>query len=94
MDKAETGEIVLKGINASPGICIGKAYLVDREGVDVIEKYHIPDKKIIHEIKRFKTAVKIAKDELRVIIEKSPEELKELLLQSKDNPDDCLMCGS
>ena len=24
----------------------------------------------------------------------SPEELKELLLQSKDNPDDCLMCGS
>jgi ribonucleoside-diphosphate reductase alpha chain len=24
----------------------------------------------------------------------SPEELKQLLLQSKDNPDDCLMCGS
>jgi ribonucleoside-diphosphate reductase alpha chain len=24
----------------------------------------------------------------------SPEELKELLLQSKENPDDCLMCGS
>jgi len=24
----------------------------------------------------------------------TPEELKELLLQSKDNPDDCLMCGS
>jgi len=24
----------------------------------------------------------------------SPEELKQMLLQSKDNPDDCLMCGS
>lgn len=76
MGKEETGEIVLNGINASPGICIGKAYFVDKEGVDVVENYHVPDKKIINEIKRFKTAVKIAKDELRVIIEKSPEELK------------------
>jgi ribonucleoside-diphosphate reductase alpha chain len=24
----------------------------------------------------------------------SPEELKQMLLQSKDNPDDCLTCGS
>jgi len=24
----------------------------------------------------------------------TPEELKQMLLQSKDNPDDCLMCGS
>jgi ribonucleoside-diphosphate reductase alpha chain len=24
----------------------------------------------------------------------SPEELKQMLLESKDNPDDCLMCGS
>lgn len=76
MGKEETGEIVLNGINASPGICIGKAYFVDKEGVDVVENYHVPDKKIINEIKRFKTAVKIAKDELRVIIENSPEELK------------------
>ncbi len=29
-------ELTLTGISASPGICIGKAYLVDREGVDVI----------------------------------------------------------
>jgi len=27
-----------EGIGASPGICIGKAYIVDQEGVDVIEK--------------------------------------------------------
>ena len=29
----EHKELVLKGISASPGICIGKAYLVGKEGV-------------------------------------------------------------
>ena len=42
MDTA-TEDIILKGINASPGVCIGKAYLVDREGVEVVEKYRIED---------------------------------------------------
>jgi hypothetical protein len=36
MKKTAKREIILKGINASAGICIGKAYLVDRSGVDVI----------------------------------------------------------
>jgi phosphotransferase system enzyme I (PtsI) len=31
-------EIRLHGINVSPGICIGKAYLVGKEGVDVVDK--------------------------------------------------------
>ncbi len=75
MDTA-TEEIIIKGINASPGICIGKAYLVDREGVEVVEKYRIEDKKRSNEIKRFKAAVKKARDELRKIVEKSPEELQ------------------
>jgi phosphotransferase system enzyme I (PtsI) len=70
-------EIILNGINASPGICIGKAYLVDREGVDVIRHYGIPNKKLPTEIKRFKSAVKKARDELRKIVENSPEELKQ-----------------
>ena len=75
MDTA-TEEIIIKGINASPGVCIGKAYLVDREGVEVVEKYQIEDKKRSNEIKRFKAAVKKARDELRKIVEKSPEELQ------------------
>ena len=37
MSPEQGGEIRLKGISASPGICIGKAYLVDREGVDVVK---------------------------------------------------------
>ena len=69
-------ETIIKGINASPGICIGKAYLVDREGVEVVEKYQIPKGDLSNEIKRFKAAVKKAKDELRKIVEKSPEELQ------------------
>ena len=75
MDTA-TEEIIIKGINASPGVCIGKAYLVDREGVEVVEKYQITGKKRSNEIKRFKAAVKKARDELRQIVEKSPEELQ------------------
>jgi phosphotransferase system enzyme I (PtsI) len=71
-----TEDIILKGINASPGVCIGKAYLVDREGVEVVEKYRIEDKKRSNEIKRFKAAVKRARDELRKIMEGSPEELQ------------------
>ena len=75
MDTA-TEDIILKGINASPGVCIGKAYLVDREGVEVVEKYRIEEKKRSNEIKRFKAAVKKARDELRKIVESSPEELQ------------------
>jgi len=70
------GEIKLKGINASPGICIGRAYLVDREGVDIVEKYYIEKKKLQKEIKRFKTAVKKAQDDIRLVIENSPKELQ------------------
>ena len=75
--KIDTQEIIIKGINASPGICIGKAYRVDREGVEVVEKYQIQAKDLPNEIKRFKTAVKKARDELRKIVEKSPEELQQ-----------------
>lgn len=75
MADKDTSEIVLNGIGASQGICIGKAYLVDKEGVDVVEKYFIDKKKLKKEIKRFKSAVKSAKDEIQAIIEDTDEEL-------------------
>lgn len=75
MVESEAGEIRLAGINASPGICIGKAYLVDQEGVEVVEKYPIEKKEAKKEIDRFKSAVKLAKDELRAIIKNAPDEL-------------------
>ena len=74
---ADEKEIKLHGIAASPGICIGKAYLVGREGVDVVEKYDISKKRLKDEVKRFKTAVKKAKDELSSILEQTPEGLRQ-----------------
>jgi len=76
MKQSSSTEIVLKGIGASPGICIGKAYLVDREGVDVVDRYAISEKGVKNEVKRFKSAVQNAKQDLRAIIENSPAELQ------------------
>jgi phosphoenolpyruvate-protein phosphotransferase (PTS system enzyme I) len=75
MSYRNTGEIRLHGISASPGISIGKAYLVDKEGVDVVEKYLIREKQLKNEINRFKAAVKKSKDELNAIIDETPGEL-------------------
>ena len=91
-DNKENREIVLTGISASPGICIGKAYLVDREGVDVIKRYQILKSGLQNEKNRFKKAVKQAKSELNDIIANTPEGLRQhsdilkshmLLLQDK-----------
>jgi len=73
----EAREIILEGIGGSPGICIGKAYLVDKEGVDIVERYYLSKKELTNEKKRFKTAVKKAKDELRAIIENMPEDFRD-----------------
>ncbi|MCK4618537.1 MAG: phosphoenolpyruvate--protein phosphotransferase, partial [Desulfobacterales bacterium] len=70
-------EIILTGIDASPGICIGKAYLVDIEGVDVVKKYFISEDDVQDEIKRFKSAVNKAKQQLLTIITNAPEELRD-----------------
>jgi len=77
MPDNENNEIVLRGIGGSPGICIGKAYLVDKQGVDVVPKYTISNGNLAPEKKRFKVAVKKALDELHQIIVDTPEELRE-----------------
>ena len=76
-DHQEPNEIIIKGICTSPGICIGKAYLVDREGVDVIKRYHIQKSSLQNETNRFKAAVKHAKDELHQIIAETSEGLRQ-----------------
>ena len=75
MKKSSKAEIVLKGLGAAPGICIGKAYVVDRNGVEIISRYAIPEKALKTEVKRFKTAVQHAKTALRSVIDNSPPEL-------------------
>jgi len=75
-DNETNDEIKLSGIGASPGICIGKAYLVDKKGVEMVEKYFINRKNLDGEIKRFKAAVKNAVNELRSIIDNVPDEVR------------------
>ncbi|MFP4256802.1 MAG: phosphoenolpyruvate--protein phosphotransferase [Desulfobacterales bacterium] len=77
MSNDQTEEIVLRGISGSQGICIGKAYLVDREGVDVVERYYLDENNIKKEINRFKQAVNHARKELSGIIEDIPEDLRQ-----------------
>ena len=69
--------LLLRGIGASPGIAIGRAYLLEREDLDVIEKRFIQPAEIGAEINRFKQAVKKAQEDLRQIIEDVPEEYRD-----------------
>ncbi|OGR27677.1 MAG: phosphoenolpyruvate--protein phosphotransferase [Desulfobacterales bacterium RIFOXYA12_FULL_46_15] len=69
MNTSTSGQIIVKGISGSPGICIGKAYLVDKEGVNLIKRYPINDAQISNEIDRFKQAVSKAKNDYARIIE-------------------------
>jgi phosphotransferase system enzyme I (PtsI) len=69
----KSNEIILTGLKVSPGICIGKAYIVDHEGVDVVEKYLITSQDLQHEIQRFKNAVKKTGDDLQLLIKDSSE---------------------
>jgi phosphotransferase system enzyme I (PtsI) len=66
----------MNGIGASPGICIGKAYLVEREGVRVIPQYEINGRDLAAETTRFKAAVKKASDEIAAVIAETPDELR------------------
>ncbi len=79
MDDSESNQRVILGISGSPGICIGKAYVVEREGVDIIKRYFIPEDRIQPEINRFKAAVKKAKDEHAAIIESLNDDLSSQL---------------
>lgn len=68
MNRTVTDQIILRGISGSPGICIGKAYLVDREGVNLIKRYPLSPDMVPNEINRFKNAVdKAKKDHARAI---------------------------
>jgi len=50
--------IIMKGVPASPGIAIGKAYVFEDNDL-VIEKHSILPDNVKNEVKRFKDAVRI-----------------------------------
>ncbi|EMS79327.1 MULTISPECIES: phosphoenolpyruvate--protein phosphotransferase [Desulfotignum] len=79
MTQKKPRELVLKGISGSPGICIGKAYVVDQEGVNIIERYPIAKTMLPREIDRFKHAVGKAKEEHARIIKSLDKDVSETL---------------
>ncbi|WP_022668770.1 phosphoenolpyruvate--protein phosphotransferase [Desulfospira joergensenii] len=79
MSNTTPGQTILKGISGSPGICIGKAYLVEKEGVNIIERYPVSDAMVQGEIDRFKNAVSKAKKDHAKIIEALDDDLSENL---------------
>lgn len=79
MNKTPTGQMIIRGISGSPGICIGKAYIVDREGVNLIKRYPVSEAMVPFEIDRFKNAVTKAKDDHAKVIESLDQDLGENL---------------
>jgi phosphotransferase system enzyme I (PtsI) len=77
MTQRESTTRFLKGIGASAGVAIGRAYLVDRSRVKVIYQYLLDDNKVEEEIERFRQAVDRAEEQLRQIQEEIPEEIKD-----------------
>lgn len=75
MSNTKSKEVILKGISASPGICIGKAYLVGKEGVNVVKKYFVSKELVHDEMKRFEVAIKKSKSELNAIIKNTQDDL-------------------
>ncbi len=69
--------LALQGIAGSPGIAIGKAYRVEHEGVDVVEKRFVDSKDVPAEVKRFKEAVKKAQEKLKQVIDDVPKEFRD-----------------
>ncbi len=69
--------MTLQGIAGSPGIAIGKAYLVVQEDVDVVEKRFVESENILAEVSRFREAVKKAQKQLQDVIEEVPVEFRD-----------------
>lgn len=67
MQEAQSEELVFHGVPASPGIAIGKAYLVDRRKVEIPRFFLVDLRHVPLEVERFHEAVRRSQDELREI---------------------------
>lgn len=68
---------VLTGVAASPGVVIGKAYIVDRSKVDIVYQYLIDESFIGQEIDRFNESVRQTQSQLEEIKAEMPPELSD-----------------
>ena len=70
-------EFVLKGIPASPGIVIGKAYHVERDRPKILYEYLLTEEQVEGELKRFDAAVEEVRQQFSKLIEGLPAELRD-----------------
>ncbi len=73
----ESTNTILKGIGASSGVAMGRAYLLDRSLVKVVYQYLLEQNQIEPERERVKAAADTADSQLNQILEEMPEEIKE-----------------
>jgi len=66
----------LRGIAVSPGIIIGKARLVDRSRVKILYQYLLGEQQVGREVERFKEALNAAKEQIRALKDKMPDQIK------------------
>ncbi|MBW1788155.1 MAG: phosphoenolpyruvate--protein phosphotransferase [Deltaproteobacteria bacterium] len=76
-EKESTSNVTLQGIAGSPGIAIGKAYLLEHENIDVVEKRFLDSEKIAGEVNRFREAVQKAEKQLQQVINDVPKEFRD-----------------
>lgn len=67
MADAKKEVVLMRGIGVSPGIVIGKAYLMGREGVDTPQFCHLDPAGVDREVKRFGGAVTESRRQIRRI---------------------------
>lgn len=67
MEKKGSQELVFRGVAASPGIAIGKAYLVDRKRMEIPRFFLVDLRNVPEEVDRFHEAVRRSQEELREI---------------------------
>ncbi|HIC91584.1 MAG TPA: phosphoenolpyruvate--protein phosphotransferase [Syntrophaceae bacterium] len=67
---------ILKGIAASPGIAIGRAYHMERKKMKIVHQYLIDISQIPTEMERFKEAVANSEEQLLKIKKQMPDEIK------------------
>lgn len=67
----------LQGIAVSPGIIIGKARLVDRSKQKIVYQYIVNEKDLSREVERFKNALQVTRDQIAVVKNNLPEQLKQ-----------------
>jgi len=74
MKKERTSEKILKGIPASPGIAIGKIFILDKEDFSVFKR-RIDENELPEEIRRFSKALAKTKNEILDIKKKISDEI-------------------